>query len=121
MSLKPDIPAGGSPPQYGATALRLGRYALWATGGAVLPLVMDRLIVHPVLSKHLGAELFGAFLWVLGIVNLVGSVAAYGFLTLLMRDFARQTTEAAGRMFRTATTLTIGLSLIIVSVALGFS
>jgi len=121
MSLKPDIPAGGSPSQYGATALRLGWYALWATGGAVLPLVMDRLIVHPVLSKYLGAELFGAFLWVLGIVNLVGSAAAYGFSTLLMRDFARQTPEAAGRMFRTATTLTIGLSLIIVSVALGLS
>jgi O-antigen/teichoic acid export membrane protein len=82
---------------------------------------MDRLIVHPVLSEHLGAELFGAFLWVLAVVNLVGSAAANGFSTLLMRDFARQTSEAAGRMFRTATTLTIGLSLIIVSFALVLS
>ena len=118
MSLKSEIPTGDSTVQYGATALRLGKYAFWTASGAVLPLVMDRLIVHPVLNKHLGAELFGAFLWVLGIVNLVGSAAAFGFSTLLMREFARQTSEAAGRMFRTATTLTIGLSFIIVSITL---
>ncbi len=100
MSLKSDIPTGGSPVRYGARALRLGRYAFWTAGGALLPLVMDRLIVHPVLSEHLGAGLFGAFLWVLGVVNLVGSVAASGFSTLLMRDFARQTSEAAGRIAR---------------------
>jgi O-antigen/teichoic acid export membrane protein len=121
MSLKSDIPTGGSPIQYAARALRLGKYAFWTAGAAMLPLLMDRLIVHPILSEHLGAGLFGAFLWVLGVVNLVGSVAASGFSTLLMRDFSRQTSESAGRMFRTATTLTIGLSLVIVSVALGFS
>lgn len=121
MRSKSDIPAKGSPVQHGAKALRLGGYAFWTAGGALLPLLMDRLIVHPVLSEHLGAELFGAFLWVLAVVNLVGSAAANGFSTLLMRDFARQTSEAAGRMFRTATTLTIGLSLIIVSFALVLS
>lgn len=121
MSLKSDISTGSSPIQYGATALRLGKYAFWTASGAVLPLVMDRLIVHPVLNKHLGAELFGAFLWVLGIVNLFGSAAAFGFSTLLMREFSRQTPAAAGQMLRTATTLTVGLTFIIVCITLGFS
>jgi hypothetical protein len=53
MSLKSDISTGGSPIQYGATALRLGKYAFWTASGAVLLLVMGRLIVHPVLNKRI--------------------------------------------------------------------
>ncbi|MBJ20215.1 MAG: hypothetical protein CL933_12465 [Deltaproteobacteria bacterium] len=84
----------------------------------MLPLALDRLIVHPILNQYLGKELFGSFIWVLGIVNWFGSVAADGFAMLLLRDFVRQSVEAAGRMFRTAFTLTVVLSLLLIPVAL---
>ncbi len=107
--------------RYSARILRLGGYAFWTAAGSMLPLAIDRLIVHPILNQYLGTELFGSFIWVLGIVNWFGSVAADGFGMLLMRDFARQTVEAAGRMFRTAFVMTIGMSLVLVPIALAVS
>lgn len=101
--------------------LRMSSYAFWTAGGALLPLALDRLIIHPALNEHLGVEIFGAFLWILGIINLVGNVAADGFSTLLMREFARQSAPDAGRMFRTAITLNVGLSFLIIVLVLAGS
>ena len=124
MSTGPD-PHGhddqGFATRYESRLTRLGGYAFWTAAGTMLPLAIDRLLIHPTLNQHLGRELFGSLIWVLGIVNWFGSVAAEGFATLLMRDFARQRAEAAGRMFRTALTLTIALSLLIAPLALAVS
>ena len=100
---------------------RMAGYAFWTALGAMLPLALDRLIIHPILNQELGADVFGAFIWVLGIVNLFGNVAANGFVLLLMRDHARQEHAVATRMFRTALILTAILSIIILPVALGAS
>lgn len=100
---------------------RMAGYAFWTALGAMLPLALDRLIIHPILNQELGTDVFGAFIWVLGIVNLFGNVAANGFVLLLIRDHARQEHAVATRMFRTALILTAILSIIILPVALGAS
>ncbi|MCH7545319.1 MAG: hypothetical protein IID30_02815 [Planctomycetes bacterium] len=100
---------------------RMAGYAFWTALGAMLPVALDRLIIHPILNQELGADVFGAFIWVLGIVNLFGNVAANGFTLLLMRDHARQEHAVATRMFRTALILTAILSIVILPVALGAS
>lgn len=103
--------------RYWEKLARLGGYALWTAAGAMLPLAIDRLVIHPALNQHLGKDLFGSLVWVLGIVNWIGSSPAEGFAVLLMRDSARQAPEAAGRMLRTSLSLTIVLSMIVVPLA----
>ena len=93
---------------------KLGGYAMWTALGAATPLAIDRLIVHPTLNAHLGPEIFGAFIWVLGVVNLFGSFTADGYSTLLMRDTAQHTKEDADRLFGAALRLTLRRSLVLV-------
>ena len=105
-------------PSLRARARRLGGYAFWTSAGFFLPVAVDRLVICPLLNKHLGPEVFGAFIWVIGIMNLFGSVVANGLAILLMRDLVRQPKESAGQWVRTAMLLSGGLSsvvLIIVS------
>lgn len=98
-------------------AKRLGMYAFWTAAGLVIALGLDRLIVCPALNRELGDRTFGAFLWVFGVVNLIGSVAANGFAVVLMRDLARQGAAGGRGMMRTALVLSIVFSTALLLVA----
>lgn len=77
-----------APPSKLTRAMRLGGHAFWNTAGFVLSLGLERLLVHPWMAAKLGDASFGAFIWVLGLVNLFGQVAANGFAIVMLRDFA---------------------------------
>ncbi len=94
---------------------RLGGYAFWHSAGFMLPLGIDRLLICPLLSPKLGAELFGSFLWVVGVMYLLGNVGANGFAFLLMRDMASEPMERGRSMLRTALLLSGGLSCLILA------
>ncbi len=96
---------------------RLGGYAFWSAAGFVLPIGIDRLFVAPVLNRHLGADVFGGFVWMLGIVNLFGNVGANGFALLLLRNLATQPAPQAGRTLRTAFVLSGAVSAVILIVS----
>jgi O-antigen/teichoic acid export membrane protein len=90
---------------------RVGKYSFWTGAGFVLSLGVDRLLVCPLLNRSLGGDVFGGFLWVLGLMNLFGNVAANGFALYLLRQLAGQPRESARRMMNTAILLSIGLSI----------
>jgi len=83
-------------------ARRLGGYAFWHGVGLMLPLALDRLIICPKLNEHLGKELFGSFIWVIGIMNLFGNIAANGFAIMLMRNLAHESPDSGRVMVRTS-------------------
>ena len=94
---------------------RLGGYAFWHSAGFILPLGIDRLVICPLLSHKLGAELFGSFVWVVGVMYLLGNVGANGFAFLLMRDLASEPLERRRSMLRTTLLLSGGLSCLILA------
>lgn len=94
---------------------RMAGYTLLSGGGFALALAVDRLIVCPVLNQHLGSELFGGFMWTMGLVNLFGSVAANGFAILLLRDLAAFDKVRSGTFVRTALLLSGALSILILA------
>lgn len=94
-------------------AKRLGMYAFWSSAGFAIAVAIDRLVVCPVLATHLGKETFGAFVWVLGVVNLFGNVAANGFTLKLMRDHASHEPEDARNMLRTALLLSLAVAFVV--------
>jgi O-antigen/teichoic acid export membrane protein len=91
------------------TLRRLGGYAFWNASAFALPLALDRLVICPVLQRHLGKELFGALAWVLGVVYLLSLSAGAGLSNFLMRELARQTVQAGRRMLRTAISAALGI------------
>jgi|GEM_PF-2746127 len=105
-----------------ATLRRLGGYAFWNAAAFALPLALDRLVIYPVLQRHLGKELFGALAWVLGVVYLPSLSAGAGFSNFLMRDLAHQTADGRSRMLRTTMTaaLVIGLLTLAAGAAASF-
>ena len=94
-------------------ATRVAGYAFWSAFGTILPLVFDRLIVHPRLAEELGEDIFGGLIWVLGVVNLVGYVGAAGFSTLLMRDYAAYSPAQAQLAYRCSLLLSTLISAIL--------
>ena len=86
---------------------RLGAYTFWYSLGLMLPMGIDRLVICPVLNRQLGEELFGGFLWVVGLMNLFGNIGANGFSIPLMRDMAAADDVKSGEMFRGALLLTM--------------
>ncbi|MGE3181452.1 MAG: lipopolysaccharide biosynthesis protein [Phycisphaerae bacterium] len=94
-------------------AVRISSYAMWITAGFILTLAVERLVLHPYLRAAFGEIQFGAFVWVLGIVNLVGTVAANGFTINLMRDLKRYEDEFAANYIRQAVLLTATFSFFI--------
>lgn len=96
---------------------RMAGYTLLSGGGFAMALAVDRLIVCPVLNQHLGSELFGGFLWTMGLMNLFGSVAANGFAILLLRDLSAFDKIRSGTFVRTALLLSGGLSVLILVVS----
>ena len=108
----PENPLCPARAQAGAKLARLRRlsgYAFWSAAAFALPIALDRLIVAPVLVRHLGTDVFGAFVWVLGIVNVIGLATAAGFSNFLMRDLARRSSEDARKLMRTTLVLTTAL------------
>lgn len=104
------------PPAGRAKRLRrLLGYAGWTFAAAALPLALDRLLVHPFLSRGLGEVRFSALVWVLALINIVGLIGFNGFAILLMRDFATRPIDEGRRLFRTATVLTFGLTVVVIS------
>lgn len=96
---------------------RLGSYALWSSAGYLLPMGFDRLVICPLLNRELGPELFGGLLWVLGIMNLIGTVGGNGTAVVLMRSMAGRAARDAEQLLRSALLLTAALSLILVALA----
>lgn len=68
---------------------RLGGYIFWSAFGAILPLAIDRFLVHPALAKQLSESAFGGLIWVLGLTTMAGATAGNGFAILLMRDISK--------------------------------
>lgn len=108
------VPATSSPMPR---AIRLGKYAFWHSLGMILPLGLDRLFICPALNRHLGHDVFGGFIWVIGIMNLFGNIGANGFAILLMRNLAKESADGARRTVRTALLLSGGLTCVILTVA----
>ena len=110
-----DTEAGKSreTPSLYARARRIGGYAFWNAAAFSLPLGLDRLIVCPALNRHVGADVFGAFVWVIGIVNVFGLATSAGFGNYLMRDLAHRTPEDARRLLRTVFVATAGVGLFV--------
>ncbi|MBU0618537.1 MAG: hypothetical protein KKI02_12535, partial [Planctomycetes bacterium] len=98
-------------------ARRFTGYLFWHSVGLMLPLALDRLIICPVLNEQLGKELFGSFVWVLGIMSLFGNIAANGFAILLMRSLAHSPLDTARLMVRTALLLSGMFSCLILALA----
>ena len=103
-------------------ARRWGGYAFWSTAAFALPLAFDRLVICPVLKRYLLDDVFGAFVWLLGIVNMIGLAAGVGFGNYLMREFPHQTAEQARVLLRNALTLAavVGAAAILVGGTLSF-
>lgn len=110
---EPNAPGGSRAPWR-----RLSGYVFWTAAGALLPLALDRLLVHPVLNEHLGSDVFGALIWVLGIVSLFGACSAAGFNTLLMRDYAAFPKDRGGLVFRTSLTIALVFSVVIIAITM---
>lgn len=91
-------------------ATRLSSYAFWVTAGFILTLAVERLVLHPHLAATFGDVPFGAFVWVLGVVNLVGMVAANGFVINLVRDLKSKQDDEARDFVRQALMLTAIIS-----------
>ena len=98
--------------------IRLGGYALWTTAGFMLPLVIDRLLILPELNRHLGPDLFGGFVWVLGVLNMFTNIGSAGCAVLLMRQMAAMDRGEAASTTRTAWTLALLLSIAILTLAM---
>ncbi|MCA9199629.1 MAG: hypothetical protein KDA87_18940 [Planctomycetales bacterium] len=94
---------------------RVTTYAFWNAFGIIIPLFLDRLVVHPVLQRELGESVFGGLIWVLGVVNLVGFVGSAGFSTLLMRDYAKYSPAVARLAFRCSLLLSAVISLVLLA------
>ena len=105
------------PPRRIDRLLRLGGYAFWTTAGFMLPLVIDRLLVRPALNQSLGPEVFGGFVWVFGVLNMVTNAGSMGFAVLLMRRLAGMQRGEAATTAQTACTLALALSVLILSLA----
>lgn len=106
--------AGG----HASRLARWGGYFFWNAAGLVLALGIDRLVVHPALAPCLGQDVFGAFIYVLGLVNLVGTVGANGFAIIMQREYARQSKDDARAMVRTSIALSVAISAAILAVTL---
>lgn len=98
--------------------MRVGGYAAWTTGGVALTLGIDRLVVCPLLNESLGDDVFGAFVWTMGLVNLFGSIGANGFAILLLREMAGHSDEDANSLFCTSLSLGSLCALVIVGASL---
>lgn len=83
----------------------------------MLPLMIDRLIILPELNKYLGSEVFGGYIWVIGVLNTFTNLAAAGCSVLLLRDIGKLTPEKASLAVRTALVLTAVLSVVVLSLA----
>lgn len=105
-----DQPQVSKSSRHSRRVARVTRYAFWNAFGAIVPLFLDRLVVHPVLQRELGESVFGGLIWVLGVVNLVGFVGSAGFSTLLMRDYAKYTPAAGELAFRCSLVLSAIIS-----------
>lgn len=101
--------------------MRVGGYAAWTTGGVALTLGIDRLVVCPLLNESLGNEVFGAFVWTMGLVNLFGSIGANGFAILLLREMAGHSAEKANSLFCTSLSLGSLCAIVIVAASLAAS
>ena len=95
---------------------RLGRwfkYALWLALASAIPPAADRLLIAPHVNATLGAEVYGAFLFVQAFFFIAGNIVANGISLVVLRDYASQPRDAAPRMFRTAMSLAAASSLVV--------
>ncbi|MCA9242781.1 MAG: hypothetical protein KDA32_02410 [Phycisphaerales bacterium] len=98
-------------------AIKLGGHAFWNTAGFIFSLGMERLLIHPIMKENLGAEAFGAFIWMLGLVNLFGQVAANGFAIVMLRDFTGKSADEQQLMARQSLLMSIWLTTALLIVA----
>ena len=104
---------------------RFSGYASWMFAAEALPLAAMRLLFQPLLNGHLGEENFGAFIWALSVVELVGTVVISAARIHILRDLAGRSAQSAAQLMRSDIVLTLLLlapSLTVVSwVTLGIA
>ena len=118
MTETPQNTAAGEPasvPSLVARVRRLVGYAFWNAAAFALPLGLDRLVICPALNEHIGVETFGAFVWVVGIVNLFGLATSAGFGNYLMRDLAHRAPEEAKSLLRTVFVASLGMGALVLA------
>ena len=125
MADTPQNTAGGEPPVVPtlyARARRLAGYGLWNGAAFAVPLGLDRLVICPALNKHLGVDVFGAFIWVMGLINVFGIATSAGFGNYLMRDLAHRAEGQAQRLLRTVfvATVCVGACVLIISALVSY-
>ncbi len=111
---------GSAPATVLQRVRRLGGYASWTAAAFALPVAVDRLILFPILNRHLGEDLFGAFVWVLGVYALFRRISSNGFVITLMRNLGGCTPQEHTRLLHNGVTSCLaGSVLLLAAVALG--
>lgn len=101
-------------PMGGQTLRRVRRwtgYAMWSTAAFALPVALERLILCPVLRHYLGGVRFGAFVWVLDVMNLLSMAATAGFSNYLLRSLATVDGDRSRAMLRMSLLLAVAIVL----------
>jgi len=86
---------------------RYAGYMFWSAGAFALPVALERLVVCPLLRHHLGDEQFGGFVWLLGVMNVLGLATTAGFSSYLLRSLASQDVARAQALLRMSLLLAV--------------
>ena len=93
---------------------KLSQHFLWYLLGFTLMLGLPQLVLFPLSMHILGAETFGRFLYVLGIVSMVGLAPSKGLTDAFLRSIAHVEQSKKPLFLRTTFVLAITLISIIV-------